>query len=294
MLTIQKLTKQYDTLTAVDDLHFTIQKGEVLGLLGHNGAGKSTTIKMILGILDPTEGTILWDGVPIRQTKVRMGYLPEERGLYEKTKVYDQLLYFGRLENMKKKEINEKMDYWLDRLSIPDYKYKTVKELSKGNKQKIQLIAALLHDPELVILDEPFSGLDPINANVFAEVIQELIDQKKTIILSSHRMEQLDHFCQNIMILKHGKMVLAGSIDAIKKEQGVRLVEVQCEAEIDDLLQENRYTFEQKGSTYHVTLENDDQAFLLFQQLKQHHQIVRHFVLREPTLHEIFVEVVGK
>lgn len=294
MLEINNLSKQFETLTAVDEISLTIQKGEVLGLLGHNGAGKSTTIKMILGIVEPTNGDILWDGTPIRQTNVRMGYLPEERGLYEKTKVYDQLLYFGKLEGMKKSDILERMDYWLNRLGIPEYKTKTVKELSKGNKQKIQLIAAVLHDPELVILDEPFSGLDPINANVFAEIIQELIDQQKTIIMSSHRMEQLDHFCQKIMIMKKGKSVLSGNIDDIKKEQGLRLVEVQCEESIETLLKEKEYQYTTKGKFTHITLQNDEDTYRLFQLLKEQGHVVRHFVMREPTLHEIFVEVVGK
>lgn len=294
MLELKGVTKTYEDLIAVNDISFNIKKGEVLGLLGHNGAGKSTTIKMILGIIAPNKGEILWDGKPLRDSNIKMGYLPEERGLYEKTKVYDQLLYFGKLEDMNKKEINDSIDYWLNRLSISDYKYKMVKELSKGNKQKIQLIAAVLHDPELVILDEPFSGLDPINANVFAEIIQELIDKGKTIILSSHRMEQLDHFCKEIFILQKGKDILKGKIDEIKKNYGITSLEVKCDRDIEEQLKKNKIEFTKKGDTYHIPLKDDNEAINLLTSLKKENYDIRHFVMREPTLHEIFVEVVGK
>lgn len=294
MLQLKNIYKTYGELTAVSDLSLSIQKGEVLGLLGHNGAGKSTTIKMILGILDCDAGEILWDDKKIKSSSVKMGYLPEERGLYEKTKVYDQLYYFGKLENMKKEDIIDSMDYWLARLGITQYKHKTVQELSKGNKQKIQLIAAIIHDPELIILDEPFSGLDPINANVFADVIKELIEKKKTIILSSHRMEQLDMFCKNILIMKKGNTIVSGDLDEIKKGYGVHSVEIKCEKEIESFLEKQEYTYEKTHDYYLVSVENETHAFELFEKLKKENHHVRHFVMREPNLHEIFVEVMGK
>ena len=292
MLHIKQLHKSYGETVAVHNLSFSIAKGEVLGLLGHNGAGKSTTVKMILGILTHDDGVMEWEGQLLKHAKIKMGYLPEERGLYEKSKVYDQLMYFGKLEGMKKKEINESMDYWLNRLEIPQYKYKYVHELSKGNKQKIQLIVAILHDPELIILDEPFSGLDPVNANVFADIIKELIDKKKTMIMSSHRMEQLETFCQNILIMKKGENVLSGSLDEIKKQHGVKRVEVKCVEDISSWLNDNQYTYKNQQDLYTITIENDLQTQVLFQQLKENGFHVRHFVMREPSLHEIFVEVV--
>lgn len=294
MLTIQSIAKTYGKVQAVQDVSFTIPTGEVMGLLGHNGAGKSTIIKMILGILEPDSGEILWNGVPMKKAGIKVGYLPEERGLYEKTKVFDQLAYFGKLENMTKKEIHEQITYWLERLNITEYKHKTVQELSKGNKQKIQLIASVLHNPDLIVLDEPFSGLDPINANVFAEVIQELVDAKKTIILSSHRMEQLDTFCQQLMILQKGKVLLEGSLDGIKKSYGVRMVQVQAETALASFLGASPYSFVQKGDLYEVEVASDTEANLLFGTLKENGYRIRQFVMREPTLHEIFVEVVSK
>lgn len=292
MLTIKQLHKSYGETVAVHNLSFSIAKGEVLGLLGHNGAGKSTTVKMILGILTHDDGVMEWEGQLLKHANIKIGYLPEERGLYEKTKVYDQLMYFGKLEGMKKKDINESIDYWLNRLEIPQYKHKYVHELSKGNKQKIQLIVAILHDPELIILDEPFSGLDPVNANVFADIIKELIDKKKTMIMSSHRMEQLETFCQNILIMKKGENVLSGSLDDIKKQYGVKRVDVKCTENIGTWLNDHQYTYKTQQDLYEIAINDDEHAQVLFQQLKENEFHVRHFVMREPSLHEIFVEVV--
>ncbi len=216
-LQIQNLTKQFGESKAVNSLQISLPKGEVLGLLGRNGAGKTTTIKMLLGLLTPNEGSITWDGKPFGTSGVTIGYLPEERGLYTKSRVIDQLRYFGRLEGMTKKEVDLAIDHWLDRLAIPEYKFKTAGELSKGNQQKIQLIAALLHNPELLILDEPFSGLDPVNAGMLASIIEEQVQSGKTIILSSHRMEQVEAFCQHVCILKKGEAVVKGQLSDIKK-----------------------------------------------------------------------------
>ena len=293
MLEVTHLSKAFGETKAVDDISFTIQKGSVLGLLGHNGAGKSTTIKMVLDILKQDSGDILWDGVPMHRAKVKVGYLPEERGLYEKTRVDEQLIYFGKLEGMKKKDIQEKLDYWLERLEIPMYKTKMVSELSKGNRQKIQLIAALLHDPDFVILDEPFSGLDPVNANIFASIIQELMMQKKTIIMSSHRMEQMDTFCEEILILKKGKAILKGNLNVIKAEEGVAYVEVKTDKPSDKWIEEKGFTCEVVNELVRVHINNREEALMIHQELSKAGFNVRHFVMREKTLHEIFVERVS-
>ena len=290
MLEVKGVSKTYGEYQAVQPLTFTLKQGEVLGLLGRNGAGKSTTIKMILDLIPHDEGEILWNGQPLNRKKVRFGYLPEERGLYDKTKVYDQLMYYGRLVGMKKREVKERIDYWLNRFEVLEYKHKLVTQLSKGNKQKIQLIATLLHDPDLIILDEPFSGLDPVNANLFSSVIEELIQQKKTLILSSHRMEQVETFCQHIIMLKKGEAMLQGELDQIKLSYGVQEVFVRATKEIGEWLQVRNYTFTQKEEGYHVAIQRDEEAVHLFNRLKEDGVMVREFIMKEPSLHDIFVE----
>ncbi|PGK51304.1 ABC transporter ATP-binding protein [Priestia megaterium] len=290
MLELRNLSKSYGDYKAVNSINITLPKGEVLGLLGRNGAGKSTTIKMILGLAPMDEGEVLWDGKPFKRKELKIGYLPEERGLYDKTKVYDQLLFFGLLEKMKKSDVQKQIDFWLERFEIPQYKHKLLSELSKGNKQKIQLITTLLHDPDLVILDEPFSGLDPVNANVFSEIISELIQQEKTVILSSHRMEQLESFCKHIIMLKQGNTMLQGTLDEIKLSYGVQSVFVHCTEGISDWLQTRNYTFEQKDNGYYVSLQQDTEAIHLFHLLKESGFTVREFIMKEPSLHDIFVE----
>jgi len=193
-LNIQYLSKSFGETKAVQNLSITLEKGQVLGLLGRNGAGKTTTIKMILGLQTPNQGEITWDGSSLDRSKVSIGYLPEERGLYLKSKINEQLRYFGELEGMSRKQADDAIDYWLEKLEISNYKMKKANELSKGNQQKIQLIATLMHNPELIILDEPFSGLDPVNANLLTTIIEEQITAGKTVILSSHRMEQIENF----------------------------------------------------------------------------------------------------
>lgn len=290
MLEIKGVSKQYGDYVAVKGLTQSLPKGEVLGLLGRNGAGKSTTIKMILGLIPKDGGEVLWEGKPIDKKTLRIGYLPEERGLFDKTKVFDQLMLFGQLEKMDKKTIKERIDYWLERFEIPHYKNKLVSELSKGNKQKIQLITTLLHDPELVILDEPFSGLDPVNANIFSEIIEELIAQKKTIILSSHRMEQIESFCQHIIMLKEGNCVLQGEWDDIKLSYGVQSVYVRTTTPLDDWLSARSYTFTKKEEGYDVSIQQDEAAVQLFHLLKESGFSIREFIMKEPSLHDIFVE----
>ncbi|BAR74626.1 uncharacterized ABC transporter ATP-binding protein BpOF4_11395 [Bacillus anthracis] len=271
-------------------MQISLPKGEVLGLLGRNGAGKTTTIKMLLGLLTPNEGSITWDGKTFGTSGVTIGYLPEERGLYTKSRVIDQLRYFGRLEGMAKKEVDLAIDHWLDRLAIPEYKFKTAGELSKGNQQKIQLIAALLHNPELLILDEPFSGLDPVNAGMLASIIEEQVQSGKTIILSSHRMEQVEAFCQHVCILKKGEAVVKGQLSDIKKEYGFRNLTIEDTEENEKGLQAIHVSYEKQQGLLYVKVQDDAEALNILQQLQEQGVTLRQFKMLEPTLNEIFVE----
>ncbi|SFC65336.1 ABC-2 type transport system ATP-binding protein [Bacillus sp. 491mf] len=289
-LQIQQLTKLFGENVAVDHLNLTLSKGEVLGLLGRNGAGKTTTIKMLLSLLTPNEGSIMWDEKEISKSGVTIGYLPEERGLYTKSRVIDQLRYFGRLEGMTKKEVDAAIDYWLGKLAIPEYKHKVAGELSKGNQQKIQLVAALLHDPELLILDEPFSGLDPVNAEMLANIIEEQVQRGKTIILSSHRMEQVESFCQQVCILKQGEAVVKGHLSDIKKEYGFRNLTIEDNEENEKALQTLQIVYEKRLGYLYIKVQEDTEALSILQKLQDQGVHLRQFKMLEPTLNEIFVE----
>lgn len=221
MLEIKNLSKSFGDLHAVDDVSFTIEDGEIMGMIGQNGAGKTTTFRLILDFLTADQGTILWNGKPLTKNEYNIvGYLPEERGLYPKVSIEEQLIYFAQLRGKNKKDIKPKIDYWMDKFQVKGKKTDKVKTLSKGNQQKVQLIATLLHEPKLVILDEPFSGLDPVNASLLETGIKELRQNGSCVIFSSHNMNNVEEICDHLIMLRDGQPVLKGTVNEIREQFG--------------------------------------------------------------------------
>lgn len=217
MLEVKNVSKRFNDKTAVDNVSFNVERGTILGLLGKNGAGKSTIFRLILDIIDPEEGTILLDGkeYTIKDSR-KVGFLPEEGSLGQELTVYEQMCFYGSLKNMSEDAVKRKLEIWLKRFDIIEYMNKRIKELSKGNRQRIQFITAIMHDPDLIILDEPFSGLDPLGVEKFKEILLELKSKNKAIIFSSHRMEHVELFCDEIIMIDQGKIILKGKLSNIK------------------------------------------------------------------------------
>ncbi len=293
-LTVSNIVKKYGDYTAVDDLSFEIDKPGVFALLGTNGAGKTTSIRIILGMLAADGGSVKWDGKEFLAADMPIGYLAEERGLYPKVKVIEQLVYFCTLRGMRRQDAVKQLDYWFERLAVTEHKNKRAEQLSKGNQQKIQLIAALAPNPELIILDEPLSGLDPVNAELFKSVIREEIKKNKYIIMSSHQMTTIEEFCQGIVILNKGKTVLKGDLNEIKKGYGRVKLTVKAEGNITPLAAECGLTVTEEtpnGSSFNVTSE--EQAHKLLHMIMDNKIPLIKYELREPTLNELFIEKVG-
>ena len=216
-LELVDIEKSFGEKRVLKGISLTAEGGRAFGLLGRNGAGKTTTLRILMGVISSDAGKVLFDGKLEGLSSERFGYLPEERGLYPKKKIFDQLVYFATLKGMRTREAEKAVDYWLGRLGMSEYKNKRLDTLSKGNQQKIQLITALAHDPEIVILDEPFSGLDPVNARLLKDVVRQTIARGKIVLFSSHQMNYIEEFCDEIAILNGGKIVLSGGLDAIKR-----------------------------------------------------------------------------
>ena len=293
-LELKDVCKNFGTKEAVKHLNITIDKPGVYGLLGTNGAGKTTTIRMILGIIKKTSGTISWNGKEVKRENVNFGYMPEERGVYPKTKIYDQLMYFARLKGMKQKEENEAIDYWLKRLDMEEYRDMLAEKLSKGNQQKIQFIISVMNDPELIVLDEPFSGLDPVNTETLKEVMKELIKENKYIIMSSHQMASVEEFCTDLTILNRGKTVLQGNLAKIKNSYPSEKVEIITVENIDNIIkQAGLEIIENTDNKYLVKIKEEKQGEELFKKLAETSIRVIKFEFKKPTLNEIFIEKVG-
>ncbi len=293
MLEIKAITKRFGSFTAVDDLSFEVPEGQIFGLLGANGAGKTTTFRMLLGLLQPTEGSITWKGQPIPLSKI--GYLPEERGLYPKIRVDEQLIFLAELRDMKRKDAKQSLLEWLNYFQIPQYEKMRVEQLSKGNQQKIQLISAVLHKPDLLILDEPFSGLDPVNVEQLKKAVRKLTAEGTTIVFSSHRMDHVEELCEHVAILDHGKPVVAGYLPEIKAGYGKTRVLLTTDAPallwdaLPGILQ-----VESDGTGHNLQVESKEAADSLLRHLITEGFHVERFVWDQLSLQDIFIEEVGK
>lgn len=293
-LYLEQVTKRFGHVTAVDHVTLHIPEGEMFGLLGANGAGKTTTFRMILGLLEPTEGTITWNNEPIRYDQSHLiGYLPEERGLYPKLKVKEQLIYLARLRGLKKPTIMKEMIDWLERFKVPDYADKRVEELSKGNQQKIQFIAAVLHRPKLLILDEPFSGLDPVNVELLKEAVIDLKRNGTTIVFSSHRMEHVEELCEHLCIMHRGKPVVSGALKEIKRSFGKKNVIIHADFPLEELSQfPGVVKAKRTAEGIHLQIEQEEVSQHIFAHIANK-GFIRKFALEEPSLNDIFIEKVG-
>lgn len=295
MLKVENVTKYYGDFLAVDNLSFTVKPGEIFGLLGVNGAGKTTMFRMIMGLLDVSSGSITLDDKKIDYSVTdTIGFLTEERSLLTKLTVKEQCLFYGALKGMSDEEILKKLDELLDRFGISEYKDKKIKELSKGNQQKIQFITAIINNPRLLILDEPFSGLDPLNVELFKEVIKEMAKNGSMIIFSSHRMEHVELFCKKLIVLVRGKSVLQGELKKIKEQYRKKNIFIQADITLEEL--ENIKGVEKVTETpeeFIVQIESEEIVPTVFNKLSKNHN-VRKFVVEEPSLNEIFVAKVGE
>jgi ABC-2 type transport system ATP-binding protein len=292
-LALRDVTKQFGEFLAVRNLSFAAPQGTIFGLLGPNGAGKTTTIRMIINIIAPDSGEILLFGQRISpQFQHRFGYLPEERGLYNKRKIRDQLVFFGRLKGLTKGEAGRKVDEWLARLGLSEYKKMTPGELSKGMRHKVQFIGAVLHDPEILILDEPFSGLDPVSVSLLKEVILGLKQRGRTIIFSTHQMEQVEQMCDEVCLINHGTKVLGGTLYEIKQRFKHNSALLGYSG-TDSFLGDQAFTQVNKHQDQIEILLNDpvDAQEILRRALSSGAVITR-FQIVEPTLNDIFIETV--
>ena len=294
MLKVENVTKYYGTNCAVNNLSFTVNDGEIFGLLGSNGAGKTTTFRMIMNLLDSNSGSITLNNQKIDYNLTeKIGFVTEERSLLTKLTVKDQIIYYGRLKGLKEKEILEKLDYWLDKFKITDYKNRKIKELSKGNQQKIQFIAAVINDPILLILDEPFTGLDPINVKQLKDAIYDLKKKGTSIIFSSHQMEHIEEFCEKLVILVKGKTVLSGYLSDIKKAYRKKNIFIRGDINKAEIAKINGVLeVLETGSEIIVKISDESIIDKVFDKIKEYK--ITKFVVEEATLNEIFIEKVGE
>ena len=295
MLKVEHVTKYYGDFKAVDDLSFTVKPGEIFGLLGVNGAGKTTTFRMIMGLLEPTDGSITLDEKKIDYSVTdTIGFLTEERSLLTKMTVKEQAFFYGTLKGMENDNIEKRLNELLEKFGIIEYKNKKIKELSKGNQQKVQFIIAILNEPKLLILDEPFSGLDPFNVELFKKEITEMSEKGSMIIFSSHRMEHVELFCKKLAIILKGKSVLSGYLKDIKEDYQKKNIFVKGDITKDELIKiDGVIDVIEKADELEVKIANRDIVPQVFSKIKNKKNITK-FVVEEPSLNEIFVSKVGE
>ena len=294
-LEVEQISKRYDGVFAVNGVSFQVNQGEIFGLLGPNGAGKTSTMRMVMNIIAPDSGAIRILGKPLGEgLKQRIGYLPEERGLYPKMKVIDHLVFLAEMKGVPASEAKNKARYWLERVELQAWAGKKVQELSKGMQQKIQFVGTIIHDPDLIIMDEPFSGLDPLNAKFLKDILLELKGRGKTIILSTHLMEQAEKLCESICLINKGKVALKGNLAEIKRKFSHNVVDITFEGDgqflktLPEVEAINDY-----GQTVHITLKEGVDATIVLQKALSHGLKIIRFETAETSLEEIFIEIVG-
>ena len=292
ILELKNVEKSFGEKEVLKGISFTAESGKAFGLLGRNGAGKTTTIRILMNVFPANAGEILIDGTPIDYRDIQLGYLPEERGLYPKKPILDQLVYFAELKGMSAKNATKAVDYWLERLGMSEYRNKRLDTLSKGNQQKIQLVTALAHDPHIVILDEPFSGLDPVNAMLLKDVVKEQIKKDKIVLFSSHQMSYIEEFCDSIAIINDGKSVLHGDLREIKRNyvRDKLLVYTPTPEKIQADFVSVCQATEDGGLLIRLNNPNEKQSVM--HQLVENYDVDKIMVF-EPSLNDIFVEYAG-
>lgn len=294
-LVLNNVSKTFVGKIAVDNISFELNKPGVFGLLGTNGAGKTTTIRMLLGIIKKDSGEITWNGKSVERKSVNFGYLPEERGVYPKTKIYNQLMYFAELKGMKKEDADESIKNWAKKLKVEEYLDKPAEKLSKGNQQKIQFMTAVIHNPELLVLDEPFSGLDPVNTELLKNIIINLVKEGKYIIMSAHQMATIEEFCSDILILNKGKTVLKGNLKEIKDSYKANRIQVETDENIEKYIKNLGMEIEnEKNYSYTIKISDEKKAHELLKELIENEIIINKFEIMKPTLNDIFIEKVGE
>ncbi|WP_342599367.1 ABC transporter ATP-binding protein [Psychrobacillus sp. FSL H8-0483] len=293
-LSINQVTKRYQDFVAVDNLSFTIEKGEIFGLIGQNGAGKTTTFRMILDLQETTEGTIMWNGKHINSiNRDVLGYLPEERGIFPSMTVEDQLYFFGELRGKLRKDLRKEVNYWIERFELEDKRKAKAETLSKGNQQKVQLIASFIHQPEFLILDEPFSGLDPVNKDLLKTAILELKEKGTTILFSSHQMDNVEELCDHLCLLKRGVSLFSGSLLDLKKQYGKTKLTIRTDVPMEVLEKLDGVQNIHIGKDqYTLTLTNESNAQSIFD-FVSNGKYIEKFSLDYLTLDEIFKDKVG-
>lgn len=302
-LEVKNITKSFGETNVLKGISFSVESGKALGLLGRNGAGKTTTIRILMDVFHADSGEITLDGKPFEPRKVQIGYLPEERGLYPKRKVLEQMIYLAMLRGVSRKTASANAKRWLERLEVSQYQDRLLETLSKGNQQKVQLASTLVCDPEIVILDEPFSGLDPVNSQILQEVVQELIRDGKIVIFSSHQMSYVEEFCEDIVIINHGEVVLSGHLDTIKRDFGkdqlvLSAIDMTPEEFAGQLQKRLSDTVQITGQTKEdviVRLNEGVSRRDLLVKLSQMEDIsLEHFETYKPSLNDIFVASAGE
>ena len=294
ILEFRNIEKSFGDKKVLKGINFTAKSGVANGYLGRNGSGKTTSFRVLLDIFKPDKGEILLDGKPLDHSKVKIGYLPEERGMYDGVGLVDQLAYFGMLKGMTKKAARDEAKKWLDFFELEDNK-QALKTLSKGNAQKIQIIQSVMNDPDILVFDEPFSGLDPVNPELLKNIIIELVKEGKYVIMSAHQMQTIEEFCENILILNKGKTVLQGNLSEIKEGYPANRLSLNTKQDVTKYIEENNMEIELvANNNYKIKINNEEQAHKLLKNLVDNNIVIDKFEIQKPTLNDIFIEKVGE